>query len=72
MSYTGDLLAGDQIEIEAKETAVDSATYTLGGGNSFISIMRETVGVGSSPAGSGISLFHRVVVGDDDNAAGAS
>ena len=50
VSYTDDLLADDVVEFRVlATTGATTNAYTIGGGNSFISIMRETVGVGSSP-----------------------
>ena len=43
-TYTDDFEDGDLIELRAKEVSVDAGTYHVGGGNSYISIIREAVG----------------------------
>ena len=50
-TYTDDFVDGDLIELRAKEVSVDAGTYHVGGGNSYISIIREAVGGASGAEG---------------------
>ena len=44
VSYTGDFETGDLVLVSAIENTTDTSTYTVGGGNSFISILRYAFG----------------------------
>ena len=51
ITYTADFEVGDLILLGAKENTNDTSTYTVGGGNSFISVIREAVGAAAAAAG---------------------
>ena len=48
VSYTADFEAGDLVALGVKDNTADSSTYTVGGGNSFISVIRDAVGTGQA------------------------
>ena len=63
-NYTDDFEADDQIELRALEVVADTGTYTIGGENSYISIIRVAVGAGAAAqsAGSGLLLAEQSLI----------